>query len=56
MAEGSMLTPAGLDAAIAASSSIDKAAPARDLRVQTPEEKEAERLRLADYFTKNGVL
>jgi hypothetical protein len=58
MAEGPQpATPApGLDAAIAASSAIDKAAPAKDLRVQTPEEREAERLRLADYFSKNGVL
>lgn len=48
--------PGALDAAIAASSSIDKAKPAKDMRVETPEQKEAEHKRLAEHFRKNGVL
>lgn len=49
MAEGPAPVDASiLDAALAASSAIDRAAPAKDMRVPTFEEKEAERRRVAE--------
>jgi hypothetical protein len=45
-----------LDAAIAAGPAIDRAADGKaDLRVLSPFEKEAERLKLAKYFTEKGT-